>query len=87
MQKFSGAYGEGLEEAKKAAQGLKDKYASYYIKVFEKVNANKDYVEKELKRLEGMLKKGNLAPEKVDDLTSRSNILRRFIGKDEKSEL
>lgn len=87
VQKFSGAYGEGLEEAKKAAQGLKDKYASYYIKVFEKVNANKGYVEKELKRLEGMLKKGNLASEKVDDLTSRSNILRRFIGKDEKSEL
>lgn len=87
VQKFSGAYGEGLEEAKKAAQGLKDKYASYYVKVFEKVNANKGYLEKELKRLEGMLKKGNLAPEKVDDLTSRSNILRRFIGKDEKSEL
>ncbi|KAF2806494.1 disulfide isomerase [Mytilinidion resinicola] len=86
-EKFYGAYGDGLEEIKKAAQGLQDKYAEYYVKVFQKVDANKGYVEKELKRLEGLLKKGSLAPEKVDDLTSRSNILRRFLGKQEKSEL
>lgn len=66
---------------------MKDKYAEYYVKVFQKVDANKGYVEKELKRLEGLLKKGNLAPEKIDDLTSRSNILRRFLNKEEKSEL
>ncbi|OCK75687.1 disulfide isomeras-like protein [Lepidopterella palustris CBS 459.81] len=87
VKQFSGAYGDGLEEVKKAAQGLKDKYAEYYVKVFQKVDSNKGYVEKELKRLEGLLKKGGIAPEKIDDLTSRSNILRRFLGKDEKSEL
>ncbi|KAF2489897.1 disulfide isomerase [Lophium mytilinum] len=86
-QQFYGAYGDGLEEIKKAAQGLQDKYAEYYVKVFQKVDANKGYVEKELKRLEGLLKKGSLAPEKVDDLTSRSNILRRFLNQPEKSEL
>lgn len=35
-----------------------------------------------------MLKKGGLAPEKIDDLTSRTNILKLFGKKDEeKSEL
>jgi protein disulfide-isomerase A6 len=87
-QKFQNAYGDGLAEAKKAAEGLKDKYAQYYVKVFEKASANKGYLEKEAKRLESLLKKGNLAPEKVDDLTSRSNILKRFMEKvQEKSEL
>lgn len=86
--KFQNSYAEGLAEAKKAAEGLKDKYAQYYVKVFEKASANKGYLEKEAKRLEGLLKKGNLAPEKVDDLTSRSNILKRFMAKvEEKSEL
>jgi protein disulfide-isomerase A6 len=66
---------------------LKEKYAEYYVKVFQKIDANKGYAEKELKRLEGLLKKGSLAPEKIDDLTSRSNILRRFLGREEKSEL
>ncbi|ORY19525.1 thioredoxin-like protein [Clohesyomyces aquaticus] len=88
VKKFSSAYADGLEEAKKASEGLKDKYAKYYLKVWEKVTANSGYAEKELKRLQGLLKKGNLAPEKLDDLTSRSNILRRFLGQEEeKSEL
>jgi protein disulfide-isomerase A6 len=34
-----------------------------------------------------LISKGNLAPTKLDDLVSRSNILRRFLGKEEKSEL
>ncbi|KAI9718410.1 MAG: hypothetical protein M1812_004131 [Candelaria pacifica] len=67
-------------EAQKAAQGLKDKYAEYYVKVFEKSGKNEGYVQKELKRLEGLLKKGGLAPQKIDDLTSRTNILRKFTG-------
>ncbi|KAI9794737.1 MAG: hypothetical protein M1835_006368 [Candelina submexicana] len=67
-------------EAQKAAQGLKDKYAEYYVKVFEKYGKNEGYAQKELKRLEGLLKKGGLAPQKVDDLTSRTNILRKFTG-------
>lgn len=70
-----------------SAKGLKDKYAEYYVKVSAKVSKNHGYVEKELARLQGLLKKGGLAPEKIDDLTSRSNILRKFKGSEDKSEL
>jgi protein disulfide-isomerase A6 len=87
IEKFQGAYGDGAEEAKKLAETLKDKYAQYYVKVFNKAGTNKEYVEKELKRLQGLIGKGNLAQEKLDDLTSRSNILRKFLGTKEKSEL
>ncbi|KAK5009765.1 hypothetical protein LTR28_013532, partial [Elasticomyces elasticus] len=80
VAKFTG--GEAIatvgKEASAAAQGLKDKYAEYYVKVFGKVEQNQGYVEKELNRIGGLLKKGGLAPEKIDDLTSRSNILRKF---------
>lgn len=83
------------EELKGAASGLKDKYAQYYVKVADKLSQNHGYVEKELARLQGLLKKGGLAPEKADDLTSRSNILMRYrngasvqdIVKDVKDEL
>jgi len=83
VSKFTG--GEALatvsEEVTKAAAGLKDSYAEYYVKVFAKLAANGGYVEKESKRLQSLLKKGGLAPEKVDDLTKRSNILSRFLAK------
>ncbi|KAL8722951.1 MAG: hypothetical protein Q9225_000643 [Loekoesia sp. 1 TL-2023] len=76
------------EEVTKAAKGLKDKYAEYYVKVFEKLGKNQAYAENELARLDGMIKKGGLAPEKLDDLVSRSNILRTFTAKSgEKEEL
>ncbi|KAF2468824.1 disulfide isomerase [Lindgomyces ingoldianus] len=87
VAKFQGGYAEGVDEVKKASKDLKDKYAKYYVKVFEKISANKGYAEKELKRLQGLLSKGNLAQEKMDDLMSRSNILKRFLGQEEKSEL
>lgn len=65
-----------------AAKASKDKYAEYYIKVSDKLSKNAGYTEKELARLQGLIKKGGLAPEKIDDLTSRSNILRRFKGQE-----
>ena len=75
-------------EMTKAAQDLKDKYSDYYIKVARKFEQSGSYAASELKRLEGMLKKGGLAPLKRDDLTSRSNILRKFLGPtQEKDEL
>jgi protein disulfide-isomerase A6 len=83
----SDSFKKGVDEARKAANGLQDKYAEYYVKVFEKMGSNKDYADKELTRLQGLLKKGGLAPEKVDDLTARSNILRKFIPTKEKQEL
>ena len=70
------------KELTKAAVDLKDKYAEYYVKVSKKLSENQGYVEKELARLEGLIKKGGLAPEKLDDLTSRSNILRKFKGEE-----
>lgn len=75
-------------EFEKAAGGLKDKYAEYYAKVAKKAEANSGYVEKEMTRLQGLLKKGGLAPEKMDDLMSRGNILSKFMGeKANKDEL
>ncbi|KAL8951878.1 MAG: hypothetical protein Q9222_002184 [Ikaeria aurantiellina] len=76
------------EEATKIAGGLKDKYSEYYVKVLGKLGKSQGYAEKELARLEGLIKKGGLAPEKLDDLVSRSNILRTFTATGgEKQEL
>ncbi|KAF2104821.1 disulfide isomerase [Rhizodiscina lignyota] len=84
-------FASGVEDVKKAAKSASadasNKFADYYVKVTEKMGTNKGYVEKELKRLQGLLAKGGLAPEKQDDLTSRSNILRKFIAaKDEAAD-
>ena len=83
VAKFTG--GDGIaavaEEALKAATGIKDTYAEYYVKVFNKLTSNPGYVEKESKRLKSILSKGGLAPEKVDDLVKRSNILSKFVAK------
>jgi protein disulfide-isomerase A6 len=88
VSKFSTSYADGIEEITKAAGGLKDKYAQYYVKALTKISANKEYAEKEYKRLQGLIGKGNLAPEKLDDLYSRSNILKRFLPQSQdKSEL
>ncbi|KAF2137468.1 uncharacterized protein K452DRAFT_321720 [Aplosporella prunicola CBS 121167] len=89
VQKYaqSGAWDKGVKEAKKIAAKAEGKYNEYYVKVFEKLAANAGYVDKELARLEGLLKKGGVAPEKEDDLVSRSNILRLFKKDDEKTEL
>lgn len=72
------------EEARAASQAIKDKSVEYYMKVFEKLGTNQDYASKELKRLQGILKRGGLAAEKLDELTIRSNILTRFLGEQEK---
>lgn len=66
------------EEVITAARGLHDKYAGYYVKVFGKLSISPIYPGKELARIEGLIKKGGLAPAKLDDLVSRSNILRKF---------
>lgn len=57
------------------------KYAEYYVKVFTKLAKSDGYAAKELARLDGILKKGGLAPEKLDEFTSKTNILRRFVEK------
>ena len=78
VRKSGESISSAIDEFTKAANDLGEKYAGYYVKVVEKVGNDDAYVEKELNRLEGILKKGGLAPEKVDDLTARTNILRKF---------
>ncbi|KAL2127879.1 hypothetical protein VTI74DRAFT_10024 [Chaetomium olivicolor] len=87
VAKFVGgtALAEAAAEAKKAAEGLKDgaqaKYAEYYLRVFDKLSKSEGYAAKELARLEGIIKKGGLAPAKLDELTSKTNVLRKFVDK------
>lgn len=62
----------------KLAQDAKDAYAIYYAKVLQKLALNENHVEKELKRLQNILTKGGLVSEKVDELTTKVNILLQF---------
>lgn len=86
VEKFTGA-GQSIKdvalEAAKAAEGLKEdaqyKYAEYYIKVFDKLSKSDQYATKELARLDGIIKKGGLAPAKLDEMTTKANILKRFL--------
>ncbi|KAI0201263.1 thioredoxin-like protein [Astrocystis sublimbata] len=82
-------------EARKAAENLSNdaqyKFAEYYIKVFEKLAQHEGWVAKESARLDNIIRKGGLAPSKLDELQSKSNILKQYIdtvtekivGKDE----
>lgn len=76
-----------VADVKKAAEGLSDKYAEYYVKAAEKLSKNEEYAVKELARLQKVLAKGGSAPEKLDDILSRSNILRSFVGAEKHDEL
>ncbi len=80
--------GETIEkittEVQHALKEMKDKSGEYYLKVLAKVKTNEGYVEKELTRITGLLKKaGGLTKEKKDDLVIRRNILGKFITKRE----
>ena len=75
------------EEIKKAAAGLKDTSAAYYVKVLEKMGQKPEYAKTEQSRLQKILSKGGLTKDKIDDLTKRSNVLGRFFPVEKKSEL
>jgi len=87
VTKFTGgsSIAELAAEATKAAESFKDgaqyKYAEYYVRVFGKVGQNEGYAAKELARLDKIIKKGGLAPSKLDEFTSKTNILRKFVEK------
>ena len=68
-----------VSQLKEKAAGDSDKYANYYVKVAEKLNENGDYATKEQTRLQKILDKGGSAAQKVDDIVSRKNVLRRFV--------
>jgi protein disulfide-isomerase A6 len=84
VTKFTGGadLAEVTAEIKKQAENLTDKaqqkYAEYYVRVFDKISNNKDYVNKELTRLQGILAKGGVAPPKRDEIQSKVNVLRKF---------
>ncbi|KAK0638703.1 thioredoxin-like protein [Cercophora newfieldiana] len=79
---------DAAAEAKKAAEGLKDKAGDYYVRVFDKLSKNEGYVTKELARLEGIIGKGGLVATKLDELTKKVNVLNKFADKfDGKDEL
>ena len=67
-----------IEESKNQAQ---IGYAKYYVKVFSKQSENEGYAAKELARLDKILKRGGLAPAKLDEFTGKTNILRKFVEK------
>lgn len=79
---------QAAEEVKKAADGLQEKFASYYVRVLGKLEENGEYVTKEFARLQKILNNSELQPEKADELVSKSNILRKFMGEEKvKDEL
>ncbi|PFH52990.1 hypothetical protein AMATHDRAFT_138908 [Amanita thiersii Skay4041] len=58
--------------------------AKHYLKVMEKiVNGSVEYIEKESKRLESILKKRSLSDAKLDEIKIKSNILRAFVEEKE----
>ncbi|TPX10451.1 uncharacterized protein E0L32_008670 [Thyridium curvatum] len=87
VARFTGgsSLAEAAADAKKEAEKLKEqaqiKYAQYYLRVFDKLSKNDDFASKELTRLDGILRKGGLAPAKLDELTAKTNVLRKFVEK------
>lgn len=87
VAKFTGgsSLAEVAAEASAAAaefkSTLQSKYAEYYVKVFDKLSKSDSYAAKELARLEKILQKGGMAPEKLDEFESKTNILKKFVAK------
>ncbi|KAL5611623.1 hypothetical protein BROUX41_000794 [Berkeleyomyces rouxiae] len=65
-------------ESSKLSADVQKKSAEYYLRVLTKMGENHEYAKKELTRLQGMLSKGGLAEEKRDELTIKTNILKKF---------
>lgn len=88
VAKYAGDMEKLGAELKTAVADLKENYAGYYVKVVNKLRDNAGYASKELARLQRMAGKSSVSPELLDDLISRSNILRKFVTKKEvKDEL
>lgn len=91
LAKYAGKqnWEQASEDIKKATADATGAMKDYYLKALAKITGNPEYAMKEQTRLAGILKKGGLAPEKIDDLQKRSNILAKFlvVDDDAKSEL
>lgn len=77
---------KATEDIKKAAESLSDTTKEYYLKALAKITGNPEYAMKEQTRLAGILKRGGLSPEKIDDLQKRSNILAKFLVVDDSKD-
>jgi protein disulfide-isomerase A6 len=71
-----------IKEVEEAVAALADdakKNGEFYLKVFKAIaEKGKDFITTEIARLERMLQGGNLHPSKVDEFSTRMNILRNF---------
>jgi len=75
-------YSEALELASTVGP-----VAKHYVRVMEKlINGSAEYIERESKRLEGILSKRNLAASKLDELKIKANILKSFVAEKESTE-
>lgn len=79
------------EQFTEAIKSIDHKYAPYYVKVAKKLQEKSTYITEELERLKKMVSSGGVHPEKLDDITMRQNILKRFQsttdGEDEASTI
>jgi len=76
VKSFDGSDAQ-LEEAKKKAASSNSEWASFYIKVLEKLKDKPTYVDEEIARLEKVLS-GSIHEDKIDQFTIRINILKSF---------
>lgn len=78
-EKLADLAAEARKNVEAFSQDAQYKYAEYYIRVFDKLSKSDNYAAKELARLDGILRRGGLAPAKLDELQSKTNILRQFV--------
>ena len=75
-----------FEDAQLIAKAYGSKY-KYYLRIMEKLlNNSEGFVEKESKRLHGILEKRKLSPAKLDEVKIKANILSSFKAVEEKVE-
>ena len=74
-----------IEDATQVVSINKNKYTNYYIKVMNKINEKKNYVEKEIERLTKIANGKNISTEKADDFIKRINILNAFKNQEEEN--
>jgi len=78
----SGSNDKDIKAAEKIVSGFDDQkkaHADYYIKYMKAVVKNgKDFVEKEQKRLEGLIESAGINPAKLDEFVVRKNIISKF---------
>jgi protein disulfide-isomerase A6 len=72
-------------EIQKVASDAQGAMKDYYLKALAKITGNPEYAIKEQTRLAGILKKGGLTPEKIDEMQRKSNVLAKFLVVDGES--